>query len=163
MITLGVYVPGEFFTLQELVDDLPVLAAHGVNAVWLTHWTAADTAALAAAAKSHGIVVVAALATLDGSVEWHRQRTDAQVRDLADETAKAWGNSPPPLAWGMCDEPKAAWIEELRGYINSWWKSIAGPVTTVASWSELESASEIGCEFQACFVYPFRWDGSSGY
>lgn len=163
MIPLGVYCPGETFQPGELESDLPTLADLGFNAIWLTHKSAEETAAIAEAADRHGIRVVAALAELDGSVEWQRKRSAEQVEELSEATLAAWASSPAPLAWGMCDEPKSSYMGELDTYINRWWRVTPGAVTTVPSWAHLESASEIGCEFQAHFMYPFRHDGTSGY
>lgn len=163
MIPLGLYCVGETFQPGELEADLPAIAKNGGNAIYVTHKSAADTAIISRAAQPLGIRVVAALKELDGSVPWQRQRSAEQIEMLVDNTLDAWGDAPGPLAWGMCDEPKTEWMSELRSYINSWCRVAGNPVMTLPSWAHLESASEIGCEVQGHFLYPFRRDGTSGY
>jgi hypothetical protein len=166
-IPLGVYWPGEF-TYQEYqipklrwekidaaLDDLE---KHGVNAIWLTHLDAKDTANIATRAAKRGIRVVASIAQLAGEVE-HIRVSDHKT--LIESTLRDWGSAPAPLAWGLGDEPRSNYMDQMQVYVNAWRKHAPGqPVTSVVMWHDLPSAAKVGFDYLAADIYPYFSPGN---
>jgi hypothetical protein len=73
--------------IERALDDL---AAHHVNAVWLTHLSAGETAEFARRAARRGIHLVASLGELAGEVP-HIRKGDHKA--LIERTLKAWGDA----------------------------------------------------------------------
>jgi hypothetical protein len=158
---LGVYWAGEntfigdpamlrWRRIDRVLDSL--LLEH-VNAIWLTHLSAADTAELTRRAATRGIGVVASIAQLAGEEVnvRHGARRQLISRALAD-----WGDAPAPLAWGIADEPRAAWMNEIAAYVEDWRRLAPDhPLTTIVMPLDVDSASSIGFEYLAMDSYPF--------
>lgn len=161
----GLYIQGRFWGIpkndDDLIDveeverDLERFRDLEINLLWIIHKTAKETADIARRADRHGIQIVAALAKLDGSVEWQRKRTAEQVADLADEVMRDWGDAPKPLAWGMCDEPQPEYLGELLTYIDRWWRAQPWPVAVLPHVTNVEAVATIGCEVLGCFSYSY--------
>ena len=165
-IPLGVYWAGET-TFREIEDDaarwarielaLNDLAAHSVNAIWLTHLSTADTARFAELAALRGILLVASPNEISGNSATIRNGDHAAIISQALAT---WGDAPGPLAWGLGDEPKTEYMAEMAAYVASWHTyAPVEPVTTVVTWGDLQSASESGFDRLTCDVYPFDTTG----
>jgi len=70
---------------------------------------------------------VASLGELDGGLPQFRN-ADQAPRIAA--VRQVWGDAPPPLAFGMGDEPRTDYMHEMAKYVDAWAK--AGlPTTTV--------------------------------
>jgi len=162
-LPLGVYWAGEYaFTEYQVpkirwakVDAaLDDLAAHHVNAIWLTHTGAADAAELARRAAAHGIYLVASLGEL--SCEEPRKRDAKHQAATIARVLRTSGSAPPPIAWGLGDEPRVAYAPEMQTVANSWKQSAPGePVATVVMWGDLAAYTNIGFDILCCDVYPF--------
>ncbi|MGA1296998.1 MAG: beta-galactosidase, partial [Burkholderiaceae bacterium] len=75
---------------------------------------------------------------------------------LIKKTLSDWGNAPRPLAWGLGDEPRATYMNEMAKYVASWRKFAPGePVTTVVMHSDVSAAKTVGFDALANDVYPF--------
>ncbi|MGA2618910.1 MAG: right-handed parallel beta-helix repeat-containing protein [Thermoguttaceae bacterium] len=141
--------------IDAALDDL---AAHRVNAVWLTHLSAAETAQFARRAAQRGIYLVAALGELAGEVGRIRK---GDHEGLIRRTIQAWGDAPKPIAWGLGDEPRTPYMHEMAAYVEAWRKHAPGePVTTVATCGDVEAAGKAGFDALACDVYPFFSPGN---
>jgi hypothetical protein len=154
---LGVYWAGGYpfqeTRWQHIDAALDDLAAHHVNAVWLTHLSAADTAEFARRGGRRGIAVVAALGELAGEVEAIR---NGDHRTRIPRELKAWGDAPRPLSWGLGDEPRTAYMKDMAAYVRAWRLFATGePVTTVVMHNDLDAAAVVGFDALACDVYPF--------
>lgn len=167
-IPLGIYWAGET-TFQELEDEtarwarielaLDDLAAHSVNAIWLTHLSTEETARFAESAALRGISLVAAPNEISGNSAKIRNGDHAAIISQALAT---WGDAPGPLAWGLADEPKTEYMAEMAAYVDSWHAfAPEEPVTTVVTWGDLQAAGEAGFDRLACDVYPFDPTGYS--
>jgi hypothetical protein len=143
---------------KEIDAALDDLAAHHVNAVWVTHQSASTTAEIARRAARRGVAVVAALGELAGEVPAirngdHATRIRQQLRE--------WGDAPRPLAWGLGDEPRSAYMKEMAAYVGAWRKFAPGePVTTVVMHNDLAAAAGVGFDALSCDVYPFFSKGN---
>ncbi len=168
-LPLGVYWAGEHLHATNGVIDWPRveqalddLAAHHVTAVWLTHRSAAETAEFARRAAPRGIYVVAAIAHLAGEVPHIRRGPHAA---LIAGTLAAWGNAPGPVAWGLGDEPRAAYMGEMAAYVKAWREHAPGrPITTVVMHGDIEAAGQAGFDALCADIYPFFSAGNpNGY
>ncbi len=166
----GVYWAGEYLwqTDDKELDwdridaSLEDLAAHHCNAVWLTHRSAAETAEFARRAARHGIYVVASIAHLAGEVPHIRKGNHEK---LIKDTFAGWGDAPPPIAWGLGDEPRTSYMGEMKTYVDAWKQHAPGePVTTVVMWRDTDAAGKAGFDVLACDIYPFFSPGNpNGY
>jgi len=166
-LPLGVYWAGEF-TFQECefpetrwqkidaaLDDL---ASHRVNAIWLTHLSASETAQFARRAARRRIYLVASIGELAGEVS-HIRKGNHEA--LISRTLQAWGDAPKPIAWGLGDEPRASYMDEMAAYVEAWRRYAPGePVTSVVMWGDLEAADKARFDALACDVYPFFSPGN---
>jgi len=169
-LPLGVYWAGEYSwpglppaeRWARIEESLADLQAHHVNAVWLTHLDAATTAEFARRAERRGIYVVASIATLAGEVPHIRKGNHKQ---LIAETLAAWGDAPAPIAWGLGDEPLAAYAREMVAYAHAWRKHAPGePLTTVVMWGDVAAYGALGFDALCCDIYPFFSAGNpNGY
>ncbi len=159
---LGVYWPGEFTfrnkanknapdwkKVEEVLDSLK---AHHVNAVWLTHVSPAEGAQFARLAAKRGIYLVASLGNLAGNVPHIRRGNHAKQIQT---TLQAWGDAPPPIMWGLGDEPRASYMHEMQPYAAAW-RQAGQPVTTVVMAGDVPSAVEL-CRLNAVCsdIYPY--------
>lgn len=165
---MGVYWPGEYLhtqpanprridwpSVERALDDL---ASRHVTAIWLTHRNAAQTANFARRAHRRGIAVVASIAELAGEVPHVRRGNHAQ---LIRNTLAAWGDAPRPLAWGLGDEPRTAYMPEMAAYVAAWRRyAPREPVTTVVMHRDLNAAATVGFNALAMDVYPFFSPGN---
>jgi len=166
-LPLGVYWPGEHtfgeylipkLRWREIDKALVDLAAHHVNAIWLTHISARDAAEFARHAAQRNIYVVASLGELAGE-EPAVQKADHAA--LVRETLNAWGDAPPPIAWGLADEPRAGYMDTMAKYVQAW-KAEAPrePVTCVAMWGDVSATAKAGFDVLCSDVYPFFSPGN---
>ena len=162
-IPLGVYWPGEC-TFQEIQipklrweaieKSLTQLADQGVNAIWLTHLSATETAEFTRRAEKHGIYVVASIAELAGEVDHIRKSPDHAK--LITDTLASWGDAPRPIAWGLGDEPRTSYMNEMADYVKAWRAHAPGePLTTTVMWNDVEAAGPVGFDMLTADVYPF--------
>ena len=162
-IPLGVYSAGEYVPRadkeRKQIDwvkteqDLDGMQERGCTAVWLTHLNAAQTAEFARRAARRGISVVASLGNIDGSVERFRK---GNVKQVVEQTLAAWGDAPRPLAWGLGDEPKKDYMDQMKPYAAAWKKHVPQDlVTTVVMHRDMEAASKAGFDALAADIYPF--------
>jgi hypothetical protein len=167
---LGVYWAGEL-TFGELKDPqerwkkidqcLDDMAKRGINAIWLTHLSAAETAEFARHAQKRGIYLVASVADLAGEVENVRKSDHPK---LIAETLAAWGDAPAPIAWGLGDEPLASYMGEMKTYVDAWHKHAPGePVTTVVMHGDIHAAGQAGFDAISTDVYPFFSSGNPSH
>ncbi|MEB3266129.1 MAG: hypothetical protein VKN13_05880 [Cyanobacteriota bacterium] len=168
VLPMGVYWPGEYLhtdpanprridwpRVDRALDDL---ASRHVTAIWLTHRTAAQTAAFARRAQRRGIAVVASIAELAGEVPQVRRGNHPL---LIRETLATWGDAPRPLAWGLGDEPRTAYMNEMAAYVAAWRRLAPGePLTTVVMHRDLKAAAAVGFDALAMDVYPFFSPGN---
>lgn len=170
-IPLGVYWPGEYTFAEYQVPRLrwakidaalDDLAAHHVNAIWLTHLSAAESAEFARRAATRGIYLVASLAELAGDVEQVR-KGDHQA--LIESTRKAWSDAPPPIAWGLGDEPRGNYKAEMHAYVGAWRRHAPGePVTCTVMWNDVAPIGSLAFDALCADVYPFFSAGNpNGY
>lgn len=163
---LGVYWAGEY-TFNDLAPEarwqsiekaLGDLAAHHVNAIWLTHLSASETADFARRAAKRGIYLVASVGELAGEVDHIRK---GHHKTLIEQTLKSWGDAPTPIAWGLGDEPRATYMNEMATYVHAWRTHAPGePVTTVVMWGDMDAASKVAFDALACDTYPFFSEGN---
>ena len=158
---LGVYWPGEFIPrgsegidwrrVETLLDGL---AKQHCNTIWLTHMSASEQASFSRLAAKRGIYLVASLSELDGGTEGNpAPRTTDHAAQMA-AVLGAWGDAPPPIAWGLGDEPRSSFMHEMKPFAKAW--SDAGqPVTVVAMAGDMPSAAKLSASFIACDIYPF--------
>ena len=160
---MGVYWPGEYLhtdpakpgridwaQVERALDDL---ASRHVTAIWLTHRSAGQTAAFARRAHRRGIVVVASIAELAGELPKVRRGNHPL---LIRNTLAAWGDAPRPLAWGLGDEPRTAYMNEMAAYVAAWRRlAPKEPLTTVVMHRDLKAAAAVGFDALAMDVYPF--------
>ncbi len=157
---LGVYWPGEHvlrdtgrqIDWQKNEAVLDSLASNHCNTIWLTHMSAPDAAEMARRAAGRGIRLVASLGELDGGVPNHRAGEQApRIARILEQ----WGDAPPPLAWGLADEPRADYMHEMAAYANQW--AAAGqPITTVVMAGDVPSAAAlIDLDYLCADIYPF--------
>lgn len=161
VLSLGVYWAGEYTfrsappsqRWQEIEKVLNSLANQQVNTIWLTHLSAEDTAEVARRAATKGISIVASIGQLAGEEPEIRH---GDRRQLIERALTGWGNAPSPLAWGIGDEPRSAFMGEMAAYVRDW-KEVAprSPVTTVVMPADLDSASSVGFDMLAMDSYPF--------
>jgi len=162
-LPLGVYWAGEYaFTeyqvpkirwakMDKAVDDL---AAHHVNAIWLTHTGAADAAELARRAATRGVYLAASLGELSCE-EPPKRDAKYQAATIA-RVLQTWGRAPLPIAWGLGDEPRIAYAPEMQIVANSWKQYAPGePITTVVMWGDMAAYTPLGFDILCCDVYPF--------
>jgi len=161
-LPLGVYWAGEY-TFNEQKDPqvrwgmidkaLDDLAKHNVNSVWLTHMSAKDSAEFAGHAVRRGIFLVASIGELAGEVD-HVRKSDH--RALIARTLQAWGDAPPPIAWGLGDEPRTAYMDEMKSYVKAWRTYAPGePLTTVVMWGDVAAGAKAGFDMLCVDPYPF--------
>jgi hypothetical protein len=162
---LGVYWPGEYvFRAADKQFDWPrneaildSLAKHGCNAIWLTHTSAGDAAEFARRAAKRGIYLVAALGELDGSAEGAR-KADHAARIA--NVLKAWDGAPPPIAWGLGDEPRTGSMPQMKAYAEAWSKA-GQPVTCVVMAGDMPSAATLlDQKFLCTDIYPYFSTGN---
>ena len=125
-LPLGVYWPGEY-TFRELgepearwakIDEvLESLAKRNVNTIWLTHTSAADAAEFSRRGAKRGIRLVASIGHLAGEVPHIRNGNHAR---LIQGTREAWKDAPPPVAFGLGDEPRTRYMHEMADYAAAW-------------------------------------------
>jgi hypothetical protein len=165
-LPLGVYWPGEYlFSTKDGAIDWPRneaalddLAKHHVNAIWLTHRSAAETAEFSRRAAKRGIYLVASLAELAGDVEQVRKSDHAA---LIQRTLRAWGDAPKPIAWGLGDEPRTAYMNEMAAYAQAWKRQAPKePITTVVMHQDVDAGSKAGFDFLCADIYPFFSGGN---
>jgi parallel beta-helix repeat protein len=143
---------------QKIDAALDDLAGHHVNAIWLTHRSAAETAQFARRAARRGIYLVASLGELAGEVGRIR---NGDHEALIRRTLQDWGDAPKPIAWGLGDEPRTPYMSEMAAYVQAWRKYAPGePVTSVAMSRDLEAAGKVDFDALACDVYPFFSPGN---
>ena len=170
-IPLGVYWPGEYAfqdcgnataRWQRVDAALDDLARHHVNAIWLTHLSAAETAEFSRRAASRGLYLVASLGELAGEEPQVRKSDHAA---LIERTRAAWSNAPAPIAWGLGDEPRSTYMNEIAAYVQAWRTNAPGEaVTSVVMWGDVNAAGRAGFDFLCCDVYPFFSAGNpNGY
>ena len=169
-IPLGVYWPGEYTfgdkaheerwrKIEALLDDL---AARNANSIWLTHLSAADTAEFSRRAAKRGISIVASCAELAGEVDHIRKGGHEKL--IAD-TLVSWGDAPRPIAWGLGDEPRTAYMGEMAAYATAWHDKAPGePVTTVVMHGDIPAAKTAGFDILCADIYAFFSAGNpNGY
>ncbi|MBW4496556.1 MAG: hypothetical protein KME26_26455 [Oscillatoria princeps RMCB-10] len=142
--------------IDKALDDL---AQHHVNAIWLTKLPAAEGAEFARRAAQRNIYLVASLEELQG----HRQniRRGNHPRLIAN-TLRTWSNAPPPIAWGLGDEPKTEYMNEMAAFVRAWKTRAPGePVTAVVSARDVFSAGKAGFDILCGNMYPFYGNGYS--
>ena len=162
-LPLGVYWAGEYAfgeyqvpkirwaKVDKALDDM---AAHHVNAIWLTHTGAADAAELARRAAARGIYLAASLSELSCE-EAPKRHAKHQAATIAG-VLQTWGGAPPPIAWGLGDEPRTGYASEMQLVANAWKQYAPGePVTTVVMWGDLAAYTPLGFDALCCDVYPF--------
>ncbi|MFM9109954.1 MAG: hypothetical protein ACKOPN_05060, partial [Prochlorococcaceae cyanobacterium] len=163
VLPMGVYWPGEYLvphpTIPGAIDwaqtakALDDLAARSVTAIWLTHRSAAETAEFARLAARRGIQVVASIAQLAGEEPQVRNGDHAQ---LIARTMAAWGDAPRPLAWGLGDEPRTSYMNEMAAYVAAWRQYAPGePLTAVVKHTDRAAAMGLGLDALTNNVYPF--------
>jgi hypothetical protein len=132
---------------------LDALAAEHVNTIWLTHLTSQETAEVSRRAAVRGISLVAAVGQLaaDEPSIRHGNLSRQMASVLAD-----WSDAPRPLAWGLADEPRTAWMGEMVPYLKEWrMQSLNSPATAVVMPTDLLEASTVGFDILAVDDYPF--------
>ncbi len=109
--------------------------------------------AVARRAAKRGIYLVAALGELAGEVGRIRK---GDHEGLIRRTIEAGATAPKPIAWGLGDEPRTAYMDEMAAYVGAWRKYAPGePVATVAMCGDVAAAGKAGFDALACDVYPF--------
>jgi hypothetical protein len=153
-LALGVYWAGEYCDPAAVAPHLDGMRRQGVNTLWLTHRSAAETAAIARQAESRGIRLLASCAELAGEVPHVRVGDHAA---LIARTRAAWGDAPAPWAWGLGDEPRLDYRNEMRAYAAVWGDD---PVATVVMHGDRRAYSAMDWSILAQDVYPFFAPGS---
>ena len=159
ILTLGVYWPGEYLQTNPdksvnwaaVETSIGDLAAHNVNAVWLTHRNAADTARFARIADKYGVKVVASLYNLDC-----KEPTVVNNFNAANTVARIrteWGDAPKPLAWGIGDEPYST------GCVSRF-QAAFGDEPTTAVLMHNQVALHPNMPWRTVNVYPFFSEGN---
>ena len=165
-IPLGVYWAGSCMwrDVHHAIDWVKVdtslkdLAQHHVNAIWITHLSAGDTAEFSRRAALHGISLVASIAEMDFSEPYVRGQDHQK---LIQGVLQSWGDAPKPIAWGLGDEPRAAYMTEMAAYVKAWRTHAPGePLTTVVMWTDITAAGTVGFDQLATDVYPFFSEGN---
>jgi hypothetical protein len=166
MLPLGVYWPGEYVYRNSLgkvdwpkvEEALTQSQGLNVNSIWLTHMYAGDTAEFARRADLKGIKLVASIGTIAGEIASIRKGNHQKIiRD----TLTAWGNAPDPLAFGLGDEPRTAYMNEMKTYVNSWRRFAPNQsVTTVVTRIDRAAAMSLNLSALTVDVYPFFSPGN---
>jgi hypothetical protein len=158
---LGVYWPGEFtfrdqqipkLRWQAIDQTLELLAAHHVNAIWLTHVDAKEGAEFARHAAKRGIYLVASLGELSSENPGVRK---SAPDTLVQRVLAAWGDAPAPIAWGLGDEPRAEYMHELANLAAAW-KHAGQPTTTVVMPGDAPAAAtQLAVSALCTDIYPY--------
>ena len=168
-IPLGVYWAGEHVPAaygndparkwDELDKRFKDLAAHHVNAIWLTHTDVKEGAEFARHAGKYGIRLVASLGPR--ALEVGGQADEAHMRQVRDLIVGQWGDAPPPFAWGLGDEPDTAVMEDV-GKANAVFKealkNTAAPTRTTAVTMPRDvtaAARMADFDYYTVDIYPF--------
>jgi hypothetical protein len=161
MLPLGVYWPGEYLykfanksiNWPKVEQDLTQLQFYNVNSVWLTHLYPGETAEFARRADKKGIKIVAAIGTIAGEIPGVR---NGNHKSIIEQTLRSWGTAPEPLAFGLADEPRVHYMNEMKNYVDSWRKHApTKSLTSVIMYRDLDSARILNLSATACDVYPF--------
>jgi hypothetical protein len=162
---LGVYWPGEwmFRSANRQIDwarnepILESLAKHHCNAIWSTHLSAAEGAELARRAARRGIFIVASISEIAGDVSRVR---NGDAKRLVDDTLTKWGDAPSPIAWGLGDEPRTHYMQEMGRYSAVWAKT-GRPLTAVVMAVDIPAAASLmKLNFLCSDIYPFFSPGN---
>ncbi len=158
---IGLYWAGEF-VWRDAADQpdwakvdvaLTDMAKRSVNALWITHLTATQTAEMARRAAAHSIYLVASIAEMDFTEPYVRGQDH---QELIQRVVQAWGDAPKPIAWGLGDEPRTEYMSEMASYVQKWRTFAPGePVTTVVMYHDLDAAAALRFDALSADIYPF--------
>ena len=162
---LGVYWAGEMVGAayggkesqrwEELDKRFKDLAAHNVNAIWLTHTDSKEASEFARHAAKHGIRLIASLGPLAMEVggipdEDHARATRKMLID-------DWGDAPAPIAWGIGDEPSTSYMEDVAKASANIKKAIPTARTTAVMMpmDYIAAAKMVDFDYFTVDIYPF--------
>jgi len=160
-IPLGVDWAGEYAYREEsaakrwqrIQQDLENLRRRHVNAVWLTHQHPPEMAAFARRAEEQGIYLVACPFELAGEQPNIRQ---GDHPEKVSKVLSAWGAAPLPIAWGLGDEPRAEYMQDIYDMAAAWRRrDPREPLTVVVKPDDMDAVAKVGFEEICCDVYPF--------
>gem|GEM_PF-5953948 len=160
---LGVYWAGEYTYVADkdrwikIDSALSQLAGLNVNAIWLTHVSAADAAEFARRGARYGIRIVACLSWF----AWEEPSVRSIAgRDHIQAQLNAYGDAPLPIAWGLGDEMINV-VSTMPPYVNLWKTNFPGvPVTATFMWNNVGEAAAMGFDYLTCDFYPFFSSGN---
>ena len=141
--------------------ELNQLRADGVTDLWVVNLGVPELPRLGEELAARGMRLVAALAELDYKPEWRRRNWE-YLGKHAQAAIASVGDTPAVLAWGLCDEPRTAYLEEIETFRQKMARWDPGrPSVVVTMWHDTPAAAEKTNLPALCTdLYPFFSKGN---